>query len=116
MGASNFQDKEGGPYIFKTKVRGVSFDITLNMISTTLNMEVRTDGVEYLKAGIESLCVWMKVVNAVCLPGMLLAGNSFLSKELKSKYKFMNFIMVCNILPTMNTKVVLGVIIGYVFS
>lgn len=69
-------------------------------------MQASTEGIFYLDARFDALCDWRKIVNGVCLPRTQPVGNSICSKELRSEYPYLNFIVDYNILPTMNSKVV----------
>ncbi|EKG08877.1 hypothetical protein MPH_14197, partial [Macrophomina phaseolina MS6] len=68
-------------------------------------MEAKTDGVEYLQAGFDSLRDWNRVVNTICMPGTESNGIMVMSKDFKMEYRFLNFVVCYNIMPLANTKI-----------
>ncbi len=100
------KDDIGGPYEFKTTARNVSITITPQTIANALGMEAHVVGLPYTQGHTLTALTWHKVVDGICLPHTVSAGNSVFSKELRQEYRFLNFIVCYNILPTMQMKVV----------
>ncbi len=90
---------------FITLVRNKKLVITPQLIGEVIEMSSSMVGTHYLKGFTMNSENWQRVLDGICMPETRTAGNSILSKELRPKYRFLNFIVCYNILPNMQTKV-----------